>query len=161
MAWTVAVKVPKVTQPLQAGVLRETIRDYSPRMYLWTIGSLQRSPGERVPLLLRGRPRRWSCPPSAFVALLLASVGLYGVMAMSVQERTRELGIRRALGASAQTIRYGRVMSEALRTSLAGCVAGLLVALPVSRLLEPLLYEVGSRAIRPRRSRRHAASSCS
>jgi putative ABC transport system permease protein len=78
----------------------------------------------------------------AVVALALALVGIYGVMAYSVTERTREIGVRIALGARRGQV-IGMVASEAAMVSAAGIVAGLLIALPFTRLLSTLLYGVG------------------
>lgn len=62
-------------------------------------------------------------------------------MALAVQERTRELGIRRALGASAHVLRRD-VLGDALRTTILGSLVGLGVAMLGSRLLEPVLFGV-------------------
>jgi putative ABC transport system permease protein len=79
----------------------------------------------------------------AGLALLLASVGLYGVMALSVTQRTRELGIRMALGA-----KHGDVMRLVLGQGAllvgAGLGLGLLGAIAAGRVLVSLLYQVGS-----------------
>ena len=77
----------------------------------------------------------------AALALVLAGVGIYGVLSHQVSRRTRELGIRMALGASlGQVLRL--VLNEGLRMILAGVAIGLAGALGSTRLLEGLLYGV-------------------
>ncbi|HYK91989.1 MAG TPA: ABC transporter permease [Acidobacteriota bacterium] len=80
---------------------------------------------------------------SAFgaVALLLAVVGLYGVKAYMVARRTREIGIRMALGATAgQTL--GMILREGVALTMAGVLLGFVLALGIGRLLSSMLYEV-------------------
>jgi len=77
----------------------------------------------------------------AFVSMLLAAIGLYGVMASSVRGSVRELGVRAALGASPERLRRG-VLTEALVVTGTGAVVGLVVALAASRLLTKLLFEI-------------------
>jgi predicted permease len=77
----------------------------------------------------------------AVVSLLLAAIGLYGVMAASVRGSMRELGVRAALGASPERLRRG-VLRQALVVTGTGAVVGLLAALAASRLLTKLLFEV-------------------
>jgi putative ABC transport system permease protein len=77
----------------------------------------------------------------AALALLLASVGLYGVLAQAVGARTREIGIRMALGASAKGV-LRLVVGQGLRLTLIGLAIGTLAALVASRLLERLLFGV-------------------
>jgi putative ABC transport system permease protein len=78
----------------------------------------------------------------AGIALLLASVGLYGVMALTVTQRTRELGIRLALGAQRADV-FRLVLSQGMLLVLAGLVIGLLGVLGVGRGLQSVLYGVG------------------
>lgn len=77
----------------------------------------------------------------AAMALLLASVGLYGVLAFTVAERTREIGIRIAVGAQASHI-MKLVLGQGLRLTTIGVVAGIAAALAGTRLLSGLLYGV-------------------
>jgi putative ABC transport system permease protein len=80
----------------------------------------------------------------ALIALLLAGVGVYGVMAYSVSQRTQEIGVRMALGATSKSI-FRLVLGDALRMVLVGVVAGLVVAAELTRLLESLLYQTDAR----------------
>jgi putative ABC transport system permease protein len=79
----------------------------------------------------------------ALVALVLAVAGIYGVLAGAVTERTREIGVRSALGATPGAI-LGMVLLEGARLAVAGLVIGLAGALSLGRFLQSLLYGVGS-----------------
>jgi putative ABC transport system permease protein len=79
----------------------------------------------------------------AFLALTLASVGLYGVMALTVTQRTRELGIRMALGAARANI-FRLVLGHGVSLVGVGVVLGLVGAIAVGRVLTSLLYNVGA-----------------
>jgi len=89
------------------------------------------------------RPRAISVLVGAFalVALVLAAVGVYGVIADSVKERTREIGVRMALGASSASV-FRMVLGQALRLVLIGIATGLLASAPLTRLLAGLLFDV-------------------
>jgi ABC-type antimicrobial peptide transport system permease subunit len=79
----------------------------------------------------------------AGLALVLASVGIYGVMALSTAQRTREMGIRFALGASrADVLRL--ILGQGISLIGVGLLAGLAGAFAASRALNSLLYGVGS-----------------
>jgi predicted permease len=78
------------------------------------------------------------------LALVLAAVGLYGVMASTVSQSTRELALRMALGASASDL-LRLVMSKGLALTTGGVVLGLAAALELTRLLGYLLYKVSPR----------------
>ena len=74
-------------------------------------------------------------------SLLLAAIGLYGVMASTVRERTRDIGVRMALGATPDRVRR-EVLGQAVRTFGMGALVGFAGALATSRLLTKLLFEV-------------------
>ena len=75
------------------------------------------------------------------LAILLAAIGLYGVLAYSTAQRTREIGVRMALGATPRGI-LKMVLSNVARWVIVGAVAGLLGAWLSARLLQALLFEV-------------------
>ena len=89
------------------------------------------------------RPRAISVLVGVFaiVALILAAVGVYGVMAYSVKERTQEIGVRMALGASSASV-FRMVLGQALHLVLTGIATGLLASAALTRLLAGLLFEV-------------------
>jgi predicted permease len=94
---------------------------------------------QRLPMVLLG--------VFAALALLLASVGIYGVISYSVTQRIQEIGVRMALGAEKRQI-FQMVIGEGLRMSLAGLMLGAAAALILTRLLlsfSHLLYGVGPR----------------
>jgi putative ABC transport system permease protein len=79
----------------------------------------------------------------AATALLLAGLGIYGVISYVVSERTREIGIRVALGAERRNI-VSHVLGQGLRLAAAGAAVGILAALIVSHLMAGLLFGVRS-----------------
>jgi ABC-type antimicrobial peptide transport system permease subunit len=78
------------------------------------------------------------------LALVLASIGLYSVVAYSVAQRKHEVGVRIALGAKAGNV-VGLVMRDGLRVVLAGVAVGAGVALAAGQWLSPLLFQVSPR----------------
>ncbi len=79
----------------------------------------------------------------AAVGLLLAALGLYGVVSQSVERRVREMGIRMALGARPRQV-IGLVLREGMSLTALGLVVGIVVALLATRLLSSFLYGVGA-----------------
>src|SRR4029077_6379426 len=77
----------------------------------------------------------------AVAALVLAAIGLYGLMASIVRERTREIGIRMALGAAPERLRRD-VLIHALSVSGAGAMVGVAAGVRTPRILSAILFEV-------------------
>jgi predicted permease len=95
--------------------------------------------------VIDGQRRSWQVGATMFVAfgvlaLLVAAVGLYGVITYNVAQRMHELGVRIALGAQARNV-VGLVVGQGVRFALAGVIAGLGIALLVARYIQPLLFQ--------------------
>ncbi|MFI5175691.1 MAG: ABC transporter permease [Terriglobia bacterium] len=91
--------------------------------------------------LAQRRLSMWLLSLFAGLALILAAVGIYGVISYSVEQRTRELGIRMALGAGRTQV-LGMILGHSLRLILAGVVLGLAGSLALTRLMSGLLFNV-------------------
>ncbi len=89
------------------------------------------------------RSTAWLVGGFAAMALLLGVIGLYGVIAFSVSQRTREIGVRMALGAQRRSV-YQLVLSEAGYLAAFGIIAGLLCSLATATLMRKLLFGVRS-----------------
>jgi ABC-type antimicrobial peptide transport system permease subunit len=89
------------------------------------------------------RSSAWLVGGFAFVALLLGVVGLYGVISYSVSQRTREIGVRMALGAQRDSV-LQLIMREAGGLAVTGIVVGLLCAVGLTSMMGALLFGVQS-----------------
>ena len=108
--------------PLEAESLRTTIRDT-----LWA----QRISAGLLALF-------------GGLALLLSTIGIYGVISYSVRQRAREIGIRMALGATAMNVRL-MILREGMRLVAIGVLAGALVSLAAAGSVQAMLFEIGPR----------------
>src|SRR5438067_230732 len=126
-------------RPLQlVGAIRDAVHQADPEQSIGDIVSLEQLIGRQT------AARRFNTTLLTTFALLavgLALVGIYGVTAYAVTQRTRELGIRMALGARGVDV-VGLLMRESLRRVAAGVGLGLLAALGVTRALTAMLFEV-------------------
>ena len=124
-----------------AQAAREAVRTWDPNQVIWRIQTLDelvdRSlASRRFNMMLLGI--------FAAVAMLLAAVGLYGVMSYSVSWRTQEIGIRMALGAQRSDV-MKMIVGQGMWMTIIGVVIGLGAALALSRVLASLLYGVSPR----------------
>ncbi len=85
-----------------------------------------------------------TCGSFAFVALALAAVGIYGVVSYAVSERTREVGVRIALGAEPRHV-FCMVVGQGMSLCLGAVAAGTVAALALGRVMEQLLFGVEAR----------------
>jgi len=122
------------------GQVRTEVRALDPNLPLTNVETMQ----EHMRVLLA--PARLLAVLSSalgVLAMLLASIGLYGVMAYVVGSRTREIGIRMALGAQTSGVRR-LVIGQGMRLALMGVAIGVLAAFGLTRVLQSVLYGVGA-----------------
>jgi putative ABC transport system permease protein len=118
--------------------VRAQVRDIDPDQPLYHVATLQQVLSESL------APRRFNLlllGIFAGIALALATVGIYGVMAFSVTQRTHEIGIRMALGAQRGDV-LRMVVTDGLKLALIGVAIGMAGALALTRFLSSLLYSV-------------------
>jgi putative ABC transport system permease protein len=136
---TLVVRTEGDLAQLAAAVRRETLA-LDPDLAVYNVKTMSSAvdeslSGRKFSLLLLGL--------FAAVALTLAAVGVYGVMSYGVVQRTREIGIRMALGARQEDV-LGLVVGDALRLSLVGIAIGIALAIGLSRLLRGMLFGVSN-----------------
>lgn len=120
--------------------LRRAMREVAPDVPLYSIRTMDEVTGATT------RMRAFNMvlmSTFAFVALALAAVGLYGVIAFAVGQRRREIGLRQAVGASAGDI-HRLMLGEGLRMIVPGVAVGLLGALALGKAIASQLYGVGA-----------------
>ncbi len=129
----------RVPQAAMIPLVRSALRQIDPQMAISGFRPLSRIIDEAV------APRRLICGllgAFSITALALAAMGIYGVMAYSVSQRTKEFGIRLALGSSRRAL-LGLIFGQGLRLALLGCVMGIAGSLALMRTLQSLLFGVG------------------
>ena len=125
--------------------LRELVRRIDPDMPQFQVRSMTDVIETSV---AAPRSMAWLLSAFAFSALLLAAIGVFGVMSHAVSQRTREIGVRMAVGASPYRV-LGAILSEGLAQVALGLVLGALLSLLTARLLSGLLFGVSALTITP------------
>jgi len=125
---------------LQASALRSALAEIDPNQPLVRVRTMEENMAATV---AQPRFRTWLIGIFAGLALILAGVGVYGVMSYTVTQRTSEIGIRVTLGAQPEDV-FRIVVGEGLRLALTGVGAGMLGALALTRLLRSFLYGVSA-----------------
>ncbi len=132
--------VMKTTTPpeLLVAAVRQEIRAIDPNLPVSNIGSLEKIIAESI-----SQPRFYMLLLGIFaaVALLLAAIGIFGVLSYAVSQRTREIGIRMALGAPGRTV-VRLILRQAMMLVLSGVAAGTIAALLLSQTMTKMLFSV-------------------
>lgn len=127
--------------PLQeTSALRSALAEIDPNQPLINVRSMEQNIATSV---AQPRFRTWLIGIFAALALLLAAVGVYGVMSYTVTQRTSEIGIRVTLGAQSADV-FREIVGEGLRIALLGVTVGLFATLGLARLLRTFLYGVSA-----------------
>lgn len=121
-----------------AGALRAAVWSVDPDVPVPEVRTMQEVVNASV---AQRRFQMWLVAAFAIIALLLAAIGIYGVVSYSVARRRNEIGIRMALGARAGDVRR-MVLWQGMAPALAGLAAGIGAALALGRVLGSLLYQV-------------------
>ena len=136
---TVVVRTTVEPQALATAV-QETVRTLDRRVPVSNVVSMEQVIGDA---LWQQRFNLQLIGLFAGVALVLAAVGLYGVMSYSVTHRTQEVGVRMALGAQSRDV-VKLVVGQGMKMALLGVALGLLVSVALTRLMTTLLFEVSA-----------------
>ena len=137
----IVISVRTATTPASlTSAIRGVVRDLDPTLPIYAVRTMEENVASSV-----SRQRFYATLLGVFaaVALALAAVGLYGVIAYAVSQRTHELGVRVALGATGDRISR-MVIGEGVILTVVGVIVGLGASLAGSRLLAKLLYNVES-----------------
>jgi len=123
-----------------AGTIRDETRALEPEVAVFNVRAMEKLISDSPAAAMRRFPAILTSVFGA-LALLLASIGIYGVVSYSVSQQTRHIGVRMALGAQASDI-LKMVLKQGVLLALIGVTAGGIAALGLMRLLRSLLFEV-------------------
>jgi len=139
--WTPYLVIRTASDPLATvTAVREVIHKVDPNLPVARVMTMDGLLSDSV------SPRRFAAALIgifAALALLLAAVGIYGVMSYTVSQRTQEIGVRMALGAQVDHVR-GMILGQTLKLTLLGVGIGLVCSFVVARFLASLLFGIGT-----------------
>jgi putative ABC transport system permease protein len=121
-----------------ASAVRKEIRESDPTLPIFKVQSGDEA---RVNTFWQYRLFGWMFGIFGGIALALASVGVYGVLSYAVSQRTQEIGVRMALGASRNSV-FSLIVSEGARLAGIGIICGMVGAVAITRVVTSLLYNV-------------------
>jgi putative ABC transport system permease protein len=124
----------------EVSALHSAIVEIDPNQPLVRVRTMEENMAATV---AQPRFRTWLIAIFAGLALVLAAVGVYGVMSYTVTQRTNEIGIRVTLGAQSEDV-FRTIVGEGLRLALIGVAVGVVAALAVTRLLQSFLYGISA-----------------
>jgi len=125
---------------LQTSALRSALAEIDPNQPLVKVRTMEENMATTV---AQPRFRAWLIGIFALLALVLAAVGVYGVMSYTVTQRTSEIGVRVTMGAQPQDV-FRIIVGEGLRLALLGVGIGLAAALALTRLLRSFLFGISA-----------------
>jgi putative ABC transport system permease protein len=138
---SVAILIRSSSDPSTLGdAARAAVHEISPSIPIYGVSTMS----ERVSQAIeRSRFAGWMMAVFAGLALTLASIGLYGVMAYTVRLRTREIGVRIAIGATPGAVARA-IVRDGMLLAVIGIALGIAASLALTRLLDTLLFGVGA-----------------
>jgi len=128
----------KLSDPSAAAAIPKVVADIDPTQPVYQVRTIEQALSDSI------APRRFNLfllGAFATAAVLLALIGIYGVIAYAVVQRTHEIGVRIALGAGVSEV-TGMVLRQGLSIALVGIAVGLLAAQALTRLMESMLFDV-------------------
>jgi putative ABC transport system permease protein len=137
---SIAVRTASVDENALVSAIRSRLHDIDPNIPMYQVSTMQQLLGDSV-----AQPRFYMLLLGVFAgaALLLAAVGIYGVMAYVVGQRTHEIGVRMALGARGPQV-LRQIVGRGMRPAMAGVALGLAGSIAITRVLSDLLYGVSA-----------------
>jgi predicted permease len=137
--WSQFFFVRTFNNPLAlAGGIRQIVRELDPKVEVTDLNTMDELVNAQ---LLQERTISQLASFFSLSALLLACLGLYGILSYSVVRRTREIGVRMALGAQTKNV-LSMVVRQGIMLTLSGCVLGIILALALTRIVSGLLYGI-------------------